>query len=179
MKFTESPLKGVWLVDLEPISDDRGFFSRSFCHDEFTVRGMRSVIAQCNVSYNRTRGTIRGMHYQHPPMAEAKLVRCTRGALYDVVIDLRHDSDTFCRWFAVELTGDNHRSLYIPEGFAHGFQTLEDDTEVFYQMFERFSPQHAAGVRWDDPVFSIAWPLPGLNISDKDRSYPLFAGPGL
>lgn len=176
MNFSECCLKGALLVDLMPFSDERGFFARSFCREEFAERGLKTAVAQCNISYNRARGTLRGMHFQRAPKAEAKLVRCTRGALFDVIIDLRPESPTYCQWLGVELTEDNRRALYIPEGFAHGFQTLVDDTEVFYQMYEYFSPQHADGVRWDDPAFSITWPLPDPIISDKDRSYPLFVG---
>jgi dTDP-4-dehydrorhamnose 3,5-epimerase len=179
MRFAPTNLEGVLIVDLEPHADERGFFARSFCADEFAARGLRTDVLQCNVSFNRRRGTLRGMHFQVAPRAEAKLVRCTRGLLLDVVVDLRPDSPTYCRWAAVELGGDaaRHRALYVPEGFAHGFQTLEDDTEVFYQMFERYSAEHARGVRWDDPAFAIRWPLPDPILSDKDRSYPLLAAP--
>ena len=179
MRFTPTSLEGVLIVELEPHADERGFFARSFCVDEFAARGLRTDVLQCNVSFNRRRGTLRGMHFQVAPRAEAKLVRCTRGALLDVVVDLRPASPTYCRWVGVELGGEAapHRALYVPEGFAHGFQTLEDDTEVFYQMFERFSAEHARGVRWDDPAFGIRWPLPDPILSDKDRSYPLLAAP--
>jgi dTDP-4-dehydrorhamnose 3,5-epimerase len=172
--FTETTLKGAWIVDLQQIHDNRGFFARSFCRDEFAARGLKTEVAQCNVSFNKLRGTLRGMHFQLTPKAEAKLVRCTRGAVHDVIIDLRAESATYCRWTAVELTGDNHRALYIPEGFAHGFQTLVDDSEVFYQMYEFFAPECASGVRWDDPAFGIDWPLTNPIISEKDLSYPGF-----
>jgi dTDP-4-dehydrorhamnose 3,5-epimerase len=175
MRFTPTELAGVVVVDFEPLADERGFFARSFCRDEFAAHGLRTDVIQCNVSFNRRRGTLRGMHFQVAPLAEAKLVRCTRGRLLDVVVDLRPGSASFCRWIGVELGGDatRHRALYVPEGFAHGFQTLEDDTEVFYQMFERYSPEHARGVRWDDPAFGIRWPLPDPILSDRDRTYPL------
>lgn len=172
MIFTETALKGAFIVDCAPINDDRGFFARSFCQHEFTSRGLQTSVAQCNVSFNKKKGTLRGMHFQIPPKAEAKLVRCTRGRIYDVIIDLRKDSETYCSWTAMELTALNHRALYLPEGFAHGFQTLEDDSEVFYQMFEFYDPACASGVRWDDPAFNIFWPLPDPVLSEKDRSYP-------
>lgn len=174
MIFTEIALQGVWIVDLQQINDERGFFARSFCRDEFAARGLKTAVAQCNVSFNKVKGTLRGMHFQLPPKAEAKLVRCTRGAIYDVIIDLRPESSTYCRWVAVELTGENRRALYVPEGCAHGFQTLEDDSEVFYQMYEFFAPESAAGVRWDDPLFRIDWPLKNPVVSAKDQSYPDF-----
>lgn len=177
MIFTETALKGAFTIDLQALEDERGFFSRSFCRSEFAARGLKTEVAQCNVSYNRAKGTLRGMHLQKAPKAEAKLVRCTRGIIYDVICDLRPESATYCRWEAVELSADNHRALYIPEGFAHGFQSLEDGCEVFYQMFESFDPDYAFGVRWDDPAFGIRWPLPNPVISGKDLSYPLYSGP--
>jgi dTDP-4-dehydrorhamnose 3,5-epimerase len=179
MRFTETKLPGAYLIELDTLTDERGFFARSFCQEEFAARGLKTIVCQCNVSFNKTRGTLRGMHYQIPPKSEAKLVRCTRGAIYDVIIDLRSGSPTYCQWTAVELTESNHRSLYIPEGFAHGFQTLVDDSEVFYQMYEYFSQQHADGARWDDPAFNIVWPLPDPVISAKDLSYPPHGGGGL
>jgi dTDP-4-dehydrorhamnose 3,5-epimerase len=171
--FTELGLKGAFLIDVEPITDERGFFARSFCGREFKSRGLKTEVAQCNISFNANKGTLRGMHFQTAPKAEAKLVRCTRGAIYDVIIDLRADSPTYCKWEAVELTAENRRSLYIPEGFAHGFQTMEDGSEVFYQMFEFYSPEYSSGVRWDDPAFGIKWPLDNPTISEKDLLYPL------
>ncbi len=176
MKFTATRLEGVHLIELEPLSDDRGFFARSFCQQEFGAHGLRTNVAQCNVSYNRRSGTLRGMHFQSPPKAEAKLVRCTRGMLFDVVVDLRPESVTYCEWLGVELGGEagRHRMLYVPEGCAHGFQTLAEDTEVLYQMFEAYSAEHASGVRWDDPAFAITWPLPHPILSERDRSYPPF-----
>jgi len=172
--FTESTLKGAWIIDLQRINDERGFFARSFCHDEFIGHGLKTTVAQCNISYNVKRGTLRGMHFQLQPKAEAKLVRCTLGKIFDVIIDLRLDSATYCQWEGVELSEDNHRLLYVPEGFAHGFQTLEDNSEVFYQMYEFFAPDCASGVRWDDPAFGIQWPLPDAVMSVKDRSYPFY-----
>jgi dTDP-4-dehydrorhamnose 3,5-epimerase len=174
MKFTELELSGAFLVDLEPIEDERGFFARSFCRQEFAARGLNPAVAQCNISFNRQRGTLRGLHYQAPPKGEAKLVRCTRGALYDVVADLRPGSPTFCRWSAVQLSAENYQMLYIPAGLAHGFQTLRDDTELFYQMSEFYDPGSARGLRWDDPTFQINWPLPITAVSERDRSYPPF-----
>lgn len=174
MIFTEATLRGAFVIDLEPMEDERGHFARSFCRKEFGSRGLKTDVAQCNVSFNRKKGTLRGMHFQSPPKAEAKLVRCTRGAIHDVIIDLRPDSPTCRKWSSVELTETNRKMLYVPEGFAHGFQTLVDDTEVFYQMFEYYSPEHAGGVRWDDPAFGITWPIENPILSGKDRSYPLF-----
>jgi dTDP-4-dehydrorhamnose 3,5-epimerase len=177
MKFTETRIGGAWIVELEPLEDSRGHFARSFCRREFADHGLRTQVDQCNVSYNARRGTLRGMHYQIAPRAEAKLVRCTRGSLLDVVLDLRPDSPTRLQWEGVSLGADrgNRRTLYVPEGCAHGFQTLEDDTEVLYVMFGEFSPEHARGVRFDDPAFSIQWPVPDPIVSEKDRSFPLLA----
>lgn len=171
MIFTETQLQGVYIIDLEPQNDDRGFFGRTWCQQEFTERGLNPQLVQCNISYNIKCGTLRGMHYQSHPYQEAKLVRCTSGKIYDVIIDLRPDSTTFKKWLAFTLTGNSYRSIYIPEGFAHGFQTLEDNTEVFYQMSEFFHPEAARGVRWNDPEFQIEWPIEALIISEKDKSY--------
>ena len=176
MKFTETPLAGAFVVDIEKHHDDRGFFGRSFCIDEFRGAGIELNVVQCNVSFNHRRGTLRGMHFQIAPNAEAKLVRCTRGAIHDVIVDVRPESRTYTRHFAVELTAANHRGLYIPAGFAHGFQTLDDDAEVFYQMSEPYSPTHARGLRWNDPALGIQWPLPVAVISPKDESYDDFSG---
>ena len=176
MQFIQTPLAGAYLIQPEAISDNRGFFARSFCEKEFAVHGLSTKSVQCNISYNNKRGTLRGMHFQHKPNAEAKLVRCTSGAIYDVIIDLRENSPTFSRWVGYELTSSNHNAMYIPEGFAHGFQTLVDDSEVFYQMFNFFVPESAGGVRWDDPAFKIEWPIKNFVMSDKDCSYPNFAG---
>jgi dTDP-4-dehydrorhamnose 3,5-epimerase len=176
--FTETPLGGAFLIDLEPVADERGFFARSFCHREFTAHGLNPGLAQCNISLNRRRGTLRGMHWQAAPHQEAKLVRCTRGAIHDVIIDLRPGSPTFAAHIAATLTAADRRMLYVPEGFAHGFVTLEDDTEVFYQMSEFYAPECSHGVRYDDPAFAIRWPIEILVVSDRDRSYPDWA-PGM
>jgi dTDP-4-dehydrorhamnose 3,5-epimerase len=173
MIFTPTELEGAYLVDLEPRADDRGFFARAWCEQEFDEQGLSTRIAQCNISFNRRSSTLRGLHYQATPHAEVKLIRCTRGAIYDVIVDLRPDSPTWKRWLGVELTAENRRMLYVPEGFAHGYQTLVDDTETFYQVSTPYAPQAEAGVRWDDPAFSIEWPDPDRALlSDKDRSWP-------
>ncbi|MBM4423651.1 MAG: dTDP-4-dehydrorhamnose 3,5-epimerase [Chloroflexi bacterium] len=177
MIFRKTKLSGVFIVEPELLTDERGFFARTWCRDEFAAHGLNPRLAQCNISFNKKAGTLRGMHYQIAPYEEAKLVRCTRGAIYDVVIDLRPDSETFKHWLAVELTAENRRALYIPESFAHGFQTLVDNTEVFYQMSEFYHPEAARGVRWDDPAFGIVWPEAERDISDKDRRWPLFTEP--
>lgn len=174
MKFMETKLEGAYIIEPERLEDERGFFARTFCQKEFEANGLNTRLVQCSTSYNKRKGTLRGMHYQVAPMAEAKLVRCTRGAIYDVIIDLRQESPTYSKWAAVELTADNRLMLYIPEGFAHGFQTLEDDTEVFYQMSEFFSPEYARGMRWDDPAFGIEWPISNPILSEKDRTYKGF-----
>lgn len=173
MKFVETGVAGVWIVELERHNDERGFFARSWCQHEFARRGLNHNLVQCNISWNMRRGTLRGMHFQSPPHEEAKLVRCTRGAVYDVAVDVRPHSPTFKRWAAVELTEDNFTMLYVPEGCAHGFQTLVDNTEVFYQMSACYAPGAARGVRWNDPGFGIAWPLCEEPIvSPRDASYP-------
>ncbi len=172
MIFTETALPGAWIIDMEPQEDERGFFARSWCQREFAARGLNPSLVQCNISFTKRKGTIRGMHFQAPPFEEAKLVRCTRGSLYDVMIDLRNDSGTYRRWIGVELTAGNGRMVFVPEGFAHGFQTLEDDTEVLYQMSQFFAPECARGVRWDDPAFDIRWPLPVALVSARDRGFP-------
>jgi len=170
--FTETPLQGAYVIDLERREDERGFFARSWCQEEFAQHGLEMRLAQCNISYNAHKGTLRGMHYQAEPYPEAKVVRCTMGAIYDVIIDLRPNSGTFKQWFSVELTAANRRALFIPIGSAHGFQTLVDNTEVFYQMSESFHPECARGVRWDDPAFGIEWPIcPPLFISAQDTTY--------
>jgi len=174
MHITSTPLSGACIVELDRLEDDRGFFARSFCRREFEAAGLNPQVAQCNVSRNKVSGTLRGMHYQVAPFEEAKLVRVTNGAVYDVIIDLRSDSTTFARWFGVELNESNHKALYVPEGFAHGFLTLADDTEVFYQMSDYFSPEHSRGVRYNDPAFGIIWPAPVKIISPKDAEYPDF-----
>jgi dTDP-4-dehydrorhamnose 3,5-epimerase len=177
MIFIDTSIPGAFVVEPEAVEDERGFFARTWCQREFEARGLNPRLVQCGISFNKKRGTLRGMHYQIKPCEEAKLVRCTWGAIYDVVIDLRPDSPTFKRWLAMELTAENRRMLYVPEGFAHGFQTLEDNTEVFYQMSEFYAPECARGVRWDDPAFDIPWPAGELIISSRDRSYPDFSLP--
>jgi dTDP-4-dehydrorhamnose 3,5-epimerase len=173
LKFLPTPLEGAFVIELELLEDERGFFARSFCQEEFRAGGLDPVVAQCNVSYNSRRGTLRGLHYQDKPHEEAKLLRCTRGAIWDVIVDLRDKSATRFQWFAVELTADNHRALYVPRGFAHGFQTLTERSEVLYQMSEFYHPESARGVRWDDPALGIRWPLPDPIVSRRDCSYPL------
>ncbi len=175
MKFVETKLKGAFIIELEGFDDERGFFARTFCQKEFEAHGLSPTLVQCSISFNKKTGSLRGMHYQVAPYEEAKLVRCTRGAIYDVIIDLRPESSTFKQWIAVELTAENHRMLYVPEGSGHGFQTLEDNTEVFYQMSEFYHPECARGVRWDDPAFEIKWPISNRILSDRDCSYPDFA----
>jgi dTDP-4-dehydrorhamnose 3,5-epimerase len=174
MIFTETALKGAFIVKPELAEDERGFFTRTWSEKEFAEHGLSSRLTECNISFNRKKGTLRGMHYQLAPYAQAKLVCCFRGSIYDVIIDLRRDSPTFKKWVAVELSATNRLMLYIPQGLAHGFQTLEDNTEVFYQMSEVYTPKSARGVRWNDPAFSIKWPPDELTIIDRDQSYPDF-----
>ena len=174
MKFIETKLKGAYIIEIEPIADERGFFARTFCIEEFKKNGINFNIVQCNISFNKKKGILRGMHYQVAPYQEAKIVSCTNGAIYDVIIDLRKKSLTYCQWFAVELSAEAYKMLYIPEGFAHGFQTLEDNTAVFYQMSEFYHPECARGVRWNDPAFGIKWPLSVKIKSKKDLSYKDF-----
>lgn len=176
MIFAETKLPGAFIIDVEKHEDSRGFFARVYCEREFRERELHSDFVQCNISFNRRRGTLRGMHYQAAPLEEAKLVRCTRGAIFDAIVDLRPASSTFRQYFSVVLSAENWRSLYIPEGFAHGFQTLEDDTEVFYQMSQFYAAEHARGVRWNDPAFGIAWPEAERIIIERDQSYPDFVG---
>ena len=176
MIFLPTALEGAVILESERLPDERGFFARTWCAEEAEAHGLNPRVMQCSVSYNTKTGTLRGMHFQAPPHEEAKLVRCTRGAIYDVIIDLRPGSSTFTRHIAVALSEDNGRGIYIPEGFAHGFQTLEDDTEVLYQMSAFYVPSHARGVRWDDPAFGIAWPPAERVITERDRSYPDFTG---
>jgi dTDP-4-dehydrorhamnose 3,5-epimerase len=167
-------LKDAFIIDPQKLEDERGFFARTWCQQEAAAYGLQPRWLQCNISFNKQRGTMRGMHYQVAPSAEAKLVRCTMGAIYDVIIDLRPDAPTFRQWAAVELSAQNRRMLYVPEGFAHGFLTLEDNTEIFYQMSEFYAPAHARGVRWNDPAFGIQWPSDVRVIADRDRNYPDF-----
>lgn len=172
MIFLETPLQGAYVIEVEKLEDERGFFARSWCVREFATKGLDPHLVQCNVSFNKRKGTLRGLHYQIPPHAEVKLVRCTKGSLFDVIVDLRKDSPTFLKWVGVELTASNHRMLYIPKLFAHGFQTLEDDTEIFYQMSEFYEPAASKGLRWNDPRLDISWPDIGGVMSQKDQAYP-------
>ena len=174
MRFRELPLSGAWVIELEKRGDHRGFFARTFCADEFAARRLEHQFVQANDSVSATVGSLRGMHYQLHPHSEAKLVRCIRGRLYDVIIDLSPESPTFGRWHGVELSSDNRLSLYVPPGFAHGFITLEAVTEVFYMVSASYAPQYERGVRWNDPYFDIKWPIAPMVISEKDRSHPDF-----
>lgn len=174
MIFTETKLKGAFILDLENREDDRGFFARTFCMKEFEQHGLKPTVAQCNLSYNHKAGTMRGMHYQTPPAAETKLVRCTRGAIYDVIIDLRPESPTYMQHIGVELTADNRRALYVPELFAHGYLALTDGAEVVYQVGEFYTPGYEHGIRYDDPAFKIEWPIPITVISPKDAAWAPF-----
>jgi dTDP-4-dehydrorhamnose 3,5-epimerase len=174
MIFTETVLKGAFIIEPQRLEDERGFFARAFCEKEFRAHGLRERFVQCNISFNKKKGILRGMHYQIAPHAEAKVVRCTRGGIYSVIIDLRPDSKTYCRWISTELTGDNYKMLYVPEGFAAGYQTLRPGTEVFYLMSEFYAPTHERAVRWNDPLFAIKWPLPNPILSVKDQSHPDF-----
>lgn len=174
MIFAKTKLSGAFLIEPHRLEDDRGFFARTWCRREFEEHGLDPRVVQCNVSFNSKKGTLRGMHYQEKPHEEAKLVRCTAGAIYDVILDLRSDSSTYLEWIAVELTASNRLTLYVPAGFAHGFQTLVADTEVFYQMSEFYVRESARGVRWNDPMFGIEWPWDDRTISERDRTYPDF-----
>ncbi len=177
MIFSETNLPGAYVIDLERIEDDRGFFARGWCERELTEQGLEARVAQCNISFNKRKGTLRGMHFQRPPHEEVKLIRCIRGGLFDVIIDLRSESDGYKRWIGVELSAENRRALYVPRGFAHGFQTLEDDTETFYMVSEPYTPEAESGVRWDDPAFGIEWPLGHpTEISEKDQNWADFPG---
>jgi dTDP-4-dehydrorhamnose 3,5-epimerase len=174
MRFEATALEGAYIIEIEPRVDERGFFARAFCRGEFEARGLNPAVAQCNISFNASARTLRGMHYQAEPFREVKVVRCTRGAIYDAVIDLRPDSATYRRWFGVELTADNRKALYVPEGFAHGYLTLTENTEVFYQVSEFYNPGHERSIRWNDPAFGIKWPVEPLVISPKDAGHPDF-----
>ena len=174
MIFTATPLQGAWLIDIDPHFDERGFFARTWCRQELADHGLDTEIVQENLSYNHHRGTVRGLHFQQPPHEESKIVRCTRGAIFDVIVDLRPQSPTYRQWQGVELAAANHRALYIPKGFGHGFQTLIDETEISYQMSAFHTPQAASGHRYDDAAFGIVWPLPASVISGRDRAWPAF-----
>jgi dTDP-4-dehydrorhamnose 3,5-epimerase len=178
MVFTETRLKGAFWIDVERLEDDRGFFARAWCRREFQAHRLQSEFVQGNISRNRRSRTLRGMHYQEHPYEEAKLVRCTRGAVYDVIIDLRPDSATFLGHIGTRLSEDNYRAIYVPEGFAHGFLTLTDDSEVVYEMSQFYEPTAGRGVRWNDPLFAISWPEPVIVMSERDRTYPDFTVPG-
>ena len=174
MIFRETELPGAFVIEPERREDDRGFFARSYCANEFEAHGLNPRVVNTNLSYNARRATLRGMHFQRSPYEEAKLVRCTRGGIFDVIIDLHPSSPTYMQWIGVELTADNYRMLYVPEGFAHGFETLADDTDITYQVSEFYTPNSESGIRYDDPAFAIEWPLPVEVISDKDASWPDF-----
>ncbi|HLJ95104.1 MAG TPA: dTDP-4-dehydrorhamnose 3,5-epimerase [Gemmataceae bacterium] len=175
MFFRSLDIPGAYLLELELLEDERGFFARAWCAREFEARGLNPRLVQCSISFNKQRGILRGLHFQTRPHEEAKLVRCTSGGIYDVIVDLRTDSTTFRQWIAIELTAENHRMLYIPEGCAHGFQTLRDRTEVFYQMSEFYEPRAVRGVRWDDPALAIRWPLSQPILSERDLGLPILA----
>lgn len=175
MRFIETQLQGAFIIELDPRADERGFFARTFCAWEFSNYGLEKEFVQCNLSLSRQKGTLRGLHFQHAPWCEAKLVRCVRGAIRDVIVDLRPNSSTFGRHEAVELSAENRRALYVPKAFAHGFQTLTDDCEVFYQMSSRHAPDAAGGIRAEDPALGIKWPLSVTQMSDKDRTLPLLS----
>jgi dTDP-4-dehydrorhamnose 3,5-epimerase len=179
MIYRETPLAGAWVLEPERFADERGFFARTYCRRDFEARGLDPAVAQCSVSWNHRRGTLRGLHFQAPPHTEVKLVRVTRGAVWDVIVDLRPASPTFRRHFAIVLSAENGHQLYIPKGMAHGFQTLADGTEVSYQISEFYDPASGRGYRWDDPAFAIPWPEPVAVISDKDRNLPLWIGEGV
>jgi dTDP-4-dehydrorhamnose 3,5-epimerase len=175
VRFTETKLRGAFIIDVEPKADNRGFFTRAFCQHEFEDHGLNPVIAQANVGFNNVRGTMRGMHFQFPPAAETKYVRCTRGAVLDIIVDLRPESATYLEHVEVELSADNHRGIYVPERFAHGYQALEDKSETSYQVGEFYTPGCEGGLRYDDPALGLSWPLPVTEISEKDRSWPLLS----
>ena len=174
MIFTETELPGAFIIDVDRMADERGFFARSWCEDEFAAHGILMPPLQANVSSNPQRGTLRGMHFQLAPYEETKLVRCTRGAIYDVIVDLREESPTYGQWLGVELTADSFRMLFVPGRFAHGFVTLQDDTDVCYQVSAKYTPGHERGLRWNDPAIGINWPIEPVLISDKDRHHPDF-----
>jgi dTDP-4-dehydrorhamnose 3,5-epimerase len=171
MIFSQLPLNGAFLINIEPLEDERGFFARTFCKDEFKKHGIDFSCVQCNISFNKKKGTLRGMHYQAAPHEEAKIVSCIRGAIFDVIVDIRPDSPTFKKWYGTELSAKNHAMLYVPKGFAHGFQTLTDNAEVHYMMSEYYHPECASGIRWDDQVIMIKWPLQSKTIAKKDEEF--------
>jgi dTDP-4-dehydrorhamnose 3,5-epimerase len=173
MTFQESRIPGAWIIDITPISDHRGFFATTFLPDTLREKGLNPALAQCNLAFNHKRGTLRGMHFQTAPHAQAKIIRTTRGALLDVIVDLREDSPTYRQWDQVELTADNHRMLYMPEGIAHGYLTLADDTEAYYHVSSPWVPQSESGIRWNDPAIGIEWPFEPVTISERDANWAL------
>jgi dTDP-4-dehydrorhamnose 3,5-epimerase len=175
MKFNSTDIDGLYYVDIDRLEDDRGFFGRAFCRQEFKEKGLESEVCQANISYNQSAGTLRGMHYQKPPYQESKFIRCIRGSIYDVAIDLRKNSPTYCHWFGIELSDENRTALFVPKDFAHGFLTLTDDTEVIYMVSQSYAPNAEAGVRWDDPFFGISWPVNPSLVSSKDAQWPDFS----
>ncbi len=178
MIFTETKLTGAYIIHIERLEDDRGFFGRAWCKREFESKGLNPSLVQMNVGFSKRKGTLRGVHYQKAPWAEAKLVRCTMGAVYDVIVDLRPDSPTYKQWIGIELTQDNRAMLYAPEGFAHGYQSLRDESEIYYQTTQFYSPDCAWGVRYNDPMFQIAWPMEVTVISERDKTWPDYCDRG-
>lgn len=176
MKFIETPLKGAYVVELEKRGDERGFFARSFCVDEFKERGLNPTVLQANISGSTKKGTLRGLHYQTAPMAEVKFIRCMKGAVFDVLVDVRPDSPTFKKWYGIELSVDNQKAVYIPEGFAHGHQTLQFDSQIMYMVSQVYSPEHERGIRYNDPAIGVLWPLVPTVMSGKDKAWPDFKG---
>ena len=174
MIFNETKLKNAYIIEIEKSEDDRGFFARTWDNKKFVENGLNSKLIQCNISFNKKKGTLRGMHYQLHPYAETKLIRCTKGSIHDVIIDLRKNSLTYTKSISIELSDTNHKMIYVPEGFAHGFQTLENNTEIFYQVTREYSPEHERGLRWEDPLFGIKWPLENKIISEKDKNWKPF-----
>jgi len=174
MKFIQTELSGAYIIQLEKFTDERGFFTRAWDIKEFEKMGLKSIIMHCNISFSKIKGTIRGMHYQIPPYSESKLIRCTNGKIIDVIIDLRENSNTRYKWISTKLDSSNHEMLYVPEGFGHGFQTLENNTEVYYQNSQIHAPEFERGIRFDDPFFNIKWPIEEKIVSDKDKTWPLF-----
>jgi len=171
MIFSETKLSGAYIIEIEKEEDNRGFFARTFDKNEFSKIGLDSKFVQFSISYNKKKGTIRGMHYQTEPYEESKIVKCTKGSIFDIIIDLRPNSKTLKKWFSIELNANNHKMLYVPKGFAHGFQTLEDDSEVFYQISQYYNSEHSMRIRWDDKTFQINWPLEISTISEKDKNF--------
>jgi dTDP-4-dehydrorhamnose 3,5-epimerase len=171
MRFIRTPLEGAYVIEMEPKIDDRGIFARTFCREEFRAHGLKADVVQCNLSSNARRGTVRGLHYQLAPFAEVKMVRCTKGAIYDVIVDIRVSSPSYLQWFGVELTSRNQRVVYVPEGFAHGYETLADDSEVSYMVSQAYAPEYERGIRWNDPSLQIQWHVSRPIVSAKDQGY--------